>query len=268
MPFTVSHIGVVPMWGWLRPTSGPVMVAIASGSVTPDLLRGLPVLNRLPDLGLHDRGLVSTVIVGLPVSALVLTVISTLLIPGWCFVAPTRLAGLSGMLASARVTDAWKHRWALLTGLVAGMVSHVLLDTLTHEPPPWLPGSGLGTWAPFNVQAEPYPVYFILQFLLSAVGIAVLIVAAHRAGGGQDNPVDGPGGLRQSLQATLILAALYGGFTTRFYTSQASGRSLADTIADVGVGVTAAVIGGLALIGLGVWAAPGVRWRPARTLSS
>ncbi|MCP5025546.1 MAG: DUF4184 family protein [Actinomycetia bacterium] len=255
MPFTVSHIGVVPAWGRLRPTPGPVLLAMASGSVTPDLLRSF----HLPNLGIHDRGLLSSLLVGFPVSVMVLVVTSALLIPAWSAIAPVRMAGLGVALESARIRDGWKRPSRLMAGLAAGIVSHVVLDTLTHEPPIWMPGSGLATWVPFSIDGDPYPVYFILQFLLSAVGIAVLLVGAHRLNAGSPAG-DGIRSSRTVLQFGLLVAAGYGAFGTQLYSRQVTARSFSDITADVGVGATAGVTAGLCLIGLALGAAR--RWAP------
>lgn len=246
------------MRGWLRPTPGPVLLAMASGSVTPDLIRGLPTL----DLGLHDRGLVSALLVGCPVAVAVLAGLSALVIPGWNLVAPPRLAGLSEALESARVGSSWREPRALVGGIATGIVSHFALDLLSHEPPPWLPGSGLAAWAPFSVGGEPYPVYFIIQFLLSVVGIVTLLAAGRRANGAHPGRLDELRPARPFLQAGLVLGALYGAFGTRIYTSQATGRSFSDAVADVGVGASIAFTLGLCLIGLGLRTAPVWARRP------
>lgn len=271
MPFTLSHAAVAPIWartGRSSPTTG---LALACGSVAPDLVRhGFPSRFQTP-----SHTLVAAITTDTAVGMLLFALSVLILGPAIAFVVPYRLRPLAEPF---QPTVRWRSLWPV--AVAVGAILHVLVDLPSHAPTEWMESGPLITesfnasWlrrVPFSVGGDPYPWYYLNRLWLSAFGLGVLFLAAvgkirsTRTAAPTKAAVAGTGqtGAKHLARATIVVAGLYGAITTRFYTDSAFERTPIDVAIDVAIGATIWLTLTLLMLGCGLEASQRLRkWSP------
>jgi hypothetical protein len=209
MPFTLAHpAAAVP----LRRALGRfgVLSALAIGSLTPDLAYFLP-------LGIGRRA--SHSLAGLfwfclPVGLAAYGVFHCVLKRPLASLLPERAQrGLAPLLARSPGLPAapWS---AVVVSLLAGAVSHLLWDLLTHEG-----AAEVRSWPPLrslvvSLRSDPHLVYRVLQHGSTLLGFALIAHWSLRwlRGAADAPPLAAPlGPVLPRGTRTLLLAALLGG---------------------------------------------------------
>lgn len=171
MPFTPSHVAaVLPLIfsARLRRLADPW--ALAVGAMVPDLPIFLPFLSDYTDW--HSwRGVVT---VDLAAALVVLLLLHGLLRDPLLSLLPPALAGRAAPLRPTW-RDLARSAPAIVAGALLGSASHVLWDSFTHS-------TGPGEWGQWL--ATPVlgvlPLFRVLQYTSSAVGLAVVVWWAWR----------------------------------------------------------------------------------------
>lgn len=248
MPFTLSHAAIAPLWGRSRRSTPATILALACGSVAPDLVRlGFPARMQTPSHTVLAAFTTDT-IVGLV--ALALTTV--FLGPALEFVAPRSLVGLVRPLQPA---VPWRGPGPVVLATSAGALLHILVDLPSHAPSDWMELGPLNAeWlrlAPFSLGGDPYPWHYINRLVLSVVGLAGLGVTALRI----DRSVPAPTAPTPAALASrfgVIVCGIYGAIATRFYTNRDFDRRIIDVAIDVVVGATVGLTLSLFLVGCSI----------------
>ncbi|WP_371495672.1 DUF4184 family protein [Kitasatospora sp. NBC_00374] len=249
MPFTMSHpAAVLPLLRGARARGPLVAAALVAGSMAPDLPffadSLLPGVYRYGGLT-HRWWAVATVDVAL----------ASGLVAGWHGLWRDGTAVLlPAAVAGPRRVPA-RPGWVALSAAL-GAASHVGWDSFTH------PGrAGVRALPALTRTVGGVPLYTVLQYGTSLVGLALVARHATRAAAGAARPVPRPGPGRPAAAAALAVAAAAG-----------AGRRLARRRGGVvdeacfGAGAGAAVA--LAAVGAvaraGRRRCPDPRWRAGR----
>lgn len=197
MPFTAIHpAATLPLFRLSR--SRGWRSALVLGSITPDLIRGLPNVGRE-----FSHSLPGILLVAAPLAFVCAPIVSRWLVP--------RLARLPGCEALADTSPA-PFPWLLaLVGAILGGGTHLLWDLFTHDGPP------LVHWALLDVQlmdSEAGPIHLrqlawithsILGGMLLA-GAFLRMVARSRTGW---RALATGAWIRLALAASIPLAVLF-----------------------------------------------------------
>ncbi len=174
MPWTFAHpAAVLPLRALCpRYLSFPALVV---GSVIPDA--GYYIAGA--DFATHAHSLIGGVLICLPTGLLALWVLYFMRRP-LCFILPQPHRAALTPLADAPVA---LTAWLLLkvaVSLVIGACTHIVWDAFTHKrdliglPMAWLHATA------FQAGARVVPVYYVMQWLSTLAGTAILIVAYRR----------------------------------------------------------------------------------------
>jgi hypothetical protein len=206
MPFTLAHpAAAVP----LRRALGRfgVLSALAIGSLTPDLAYFLP-------LGVGRRSshsLAALFWFCLPVGFAAYGLFHLLLKRPLASLLPERVQrGLAPLLARSPGLPA-APRSAVVVSLLAGAVSHLLWDLLTHEG-----AAEVRSWPPLHglvasLRSDPHLVYRVLQHGSTLLGFALIAHWSLRWLRGVAAAAAPPGPLLPRGTRALLVATLLGG---------------------------------------------------------
>jgi hypothetical protein len=237
MPFTPSHAVVALPFARTMPG---LAAAVAVGAMTPDLplfVRGIPLTYAVT----HSWAWI-------PLTSLV----GGVLLAVWWFAIRPAVRELSPRRLAERLPGEWDQRFRierparvipiLFAGLALGVATHIAWDAFTHEGRAGVVALGLD--APWG----PLPAYKWLQYGSSAVGLAILVIAAgiwlrRRA------PVRAtrvlPDALRvawwMALPAVILIAWLAGAATLGPFTDDFTPHHLAYGVVPPAVSVWAAL---------------------------
>ncbi len=166
MPLTISHAAaVLPLRR--RPLVFPALVA---GSMSPDLiffLYFLPV--RVADRA-FTHSLLGTLLFGVPMALALLVLARVVVAPLLALASPTVQPRLVVLLGRPR----WSWLW--LPSAELGALTHLAWDAFTHRDDP-----GVRLLPALAAVVPPgIPVYRVLQYGSSVLGLLVLVVATRR----------------------------------------------------------------------------------------
>lgn len=171
MPFTLSHAGfVAPLRHYLSPR---LLVALMAGSMAPDF----GYFIRAFGLASFAHTFAGALWVSVPTGLLVYAIIIRFLPRLAAFLPNPHARFIAG--SGIGRDDAKPPAMAVFAAVLAGALSHNLVDSFTHES-----GRAVGTFAILRQEAltlfgESYPVFRMLQYGGSLLGLAILFVTYH-----------------------------------------------------------------------------------------
>ncbi|MEM8954842.1 MAG: DUF4184 family protein [Verrucomicrobiota bacterium] len=169
MPFTIAHAGfVVPLTRVLSPT---IVCGLMIGSMVPDF----PYFVRAFGLASFAHTLPGAFCVSFPLGLIVFLVVRL------CF---ERISEIfpkphSSFVSSWDLCGALGRRGlpGVMIAIVLGALVHYFIDSLTHPSGFAVSMIPMLRAEPFSLSGEQLPVYRLLQYFGSALGLAMLVVA-------------------------------------------------------------------------------------------